>query len=187
MKSNNIMTKKEKLHIGCGHQVFEGWINLDIAPLPDVDIVHDLTQFPWPFEDGQFNEIYMKDVLEHLPDTIRTLEEIYRITEPGAKIFIAVPFWNSFEAITDPTHVKQFNEYSFEFFDPSKRRCKNRPYYTHARFKVVKIGYWIRPLAPTINTKYILIFNRILKKPLSFFASYLNNIIIALDFYLERI
>lgn len=182
------MDDKNKLHIGCGDQIFDGWVNHDIAPLPGVDVVHDLTQFPWPFEDQQFDEVYMKDVMEHLSDTIKTLEEIYRITEPGAKIFIAVPYWNSWEAITDPTHVKQFNEYTFEFFDPVKWRCRKRPYYSHARFKIMKQGYWIKPFAPAITiSKSFVVFNPVMKKLLSFFASYFNNIIIGIDIYLERV
>lgn len=182
------MEKKNKLHIGCGHQIFDGWVNLDITPLPGVDVVHDLTQFLWPFEDQEFDEVYMKDVLEHLPDTIKTLEEIYRITKPRAKIFIAVPYWNSWEAITDPTHIKQFNEYTFEFFDPTKWRCKNRPYYSNARFKIIKQGYFIRPLAPAFDiSRSFVVFNPTLKKILSFLASYFNNIIIGLDIYLERV
>lgn len=182
-------TKKEtKLNIGCGHKIFKGWINLDRAPLPGVDVVHDLTKFPWPFDNQQFDEVYMKDVLEHFPDTIKTLEEIYRVTKPGAKMFVAVPYWNSWEAITDPTHVSQFNEYTFEFFDPNKLRCKNRPYYSAARFKIIKQGYVIAPFAPTIaKSKAIVVFNPIIKRILSFFSSYLNNIIIGLDIYLERV
>mgnify|MGYP001170916011 CR=1 FL=1 len=187
-----------KLHLGCGHKIKEGWINHDIADLPGVDLVHDLNQYPWPIDDNTIDEVFAKDVLEHLPNLIRVMEEIYRITKPGAKVYIEVPYWNSWEAITDPTHVTQFNEYTFTFFDPSHWRCKDRPYYTKARFKINKLGFDVRlnpylvPIIPIINRRIpfigrqILIFNRPMKWFFGLLASFLNNIIIGLEVHLER-
>src|SRR5215216_1054863 len=95
---------KDKLHLGCGNQILTGWLNHDLVALPGVDVTHDLALFPWPFESSQFNEVRMIHVLEHLPDTIKILEEIHRICAPGAKVTIRVPYWNSPDMITDPTH-----------------------------------------------------------------------------------
>jgi SAM-dependent methyltransferase len=180
----------KKLHLGCGHDIKAGWVNHDLSPLPGVDIVHDLNRFPWPFQDAEFSEVWMKDVLEHLPDTIAVMEELYRITAPGAKVYIAVPYWNSFESITDPTHKRSFNELTFEFFDPTKRRCQNRPYYSKARFVIRRQGYFIKPFAPHLDlTRFFgpfYVFNPILKWPLAFLASFFNNVIIGLELYLER-
>ncbi|MCI5059303.1 MAG: class I SAM-dependent methyltransferase, partial [Flavobacteriales bacterium] len=162
----------------------------DIAKLDGVDVIHDLEQFPWPFEDNSFEKIYMKDVLEHLSNTIKTLEEIHRIAKPGCEIFIAVPYWNSWEAITDPTHKKNFNEFTFEFFDPSKWRCQDRPYYSKARFKIKKQGYYIALFQPYLKIPFIgrerVVFNKFAKWILGFFATYFSNIIIGLDIYLEK-
>lgn len=180
-----------KLNLGCGHDIQKNTINHDVVALPGVDVVHDLNLRPWPWTDQKFDEIYMKDVLEHLPDTIKTLEEIYRISKPGAQLTIAVPYWNSWEAITDPTHRVFFNEYTFEFFDPSKKRCRNRPYYSHARFKIKKIGYVIKPFGPTLDIpivgKHRVLFHPLLTFVARFFASYFCNVIVGLDVYLERV
>jgi SAM-dependent methyltransferase len=180
-----------KLNLGCGNDVHAGAVNHDIVKLPGVDVVHDLTQRPWPWKDGEFDEIFMKDVLEHIPETIPTIEEIYRISQPGAKVTIAIPYWNSWEAITDPTHKVFFNEYTFEFFDPGKKRCQRRPYYTHARFKILKIGYVIKPFGPVFDIpilgKHRTVFNPLLTTILRIFASYFNNVIVGLDLYLERV
>jgi len=180
------MLSQKKINLGCGHRKLPGWINHDIVPLPGVDVTHDLTKFPWPWENCNFDEINMTDVLEHLPDTLKTLEEIYRITKPGAKCFISVPYWNSWESVTDPTHVRQFNELSFDYFDPTKWRCQNREYYTNARFYVKKIDYYIAPFGPYFVIRYIRISNKYLKRIFAVLASYLNNIIVRLDFTLER-
>ena len=180
-----------KLNIGCGTNILKGYVNLDIVPLPGVDVACDLRQFPWPFKDERFDEIYMKDTLEHLSDTVKAMEEIYRITNPGGKVYIAVPYWNSWEAITDPTHVRQFNEYTFEFFDPSKWRCQNRPYYSSARFGIERQGYGVKLFAPDfpmrVLSRYRVIYDPFAKKLLSILANRFCNIIIGLELELTRL
>ena len=42
------MSKPIKLHLGCGTDIRAGWVNLDCAKLPGVDIVHDLNVLPLP-------------------------------------------------------------------------------------------------------------------------------------------
>lgn len=181
---------KTKLHLGCGTVIKEGWLNHDMVPLPGVDVVHDLRQFPWPFEDSQFEEVFMKDVLEHLSDTIRTMEELYRVTKPGARIYITVPYWNSLAASGDPTHVRMFNEFSFHFFDPTTWQCKERPYYSSARFYIKRIGVWITPFETVAKipklTRDFVVFNPVGKKILLVLASFFCNVVSALDVHLER-
>ena len=91
----------KKLHLGAGTDIKPGWVNHDLAPLPSIDVVHDLRVFPWPWKDGEFSEIVAKDVLEHLPDLLGTMSELHRICAPGAQMHISVPYWNSYEAVTD--------------------------------------------------------------------------------------
>jgi predicted SAM-dependent methyltransferase len=52
-----------RLHIGCGSEAMAGWTNVDVADLPGVDVVLDVTQ-PWPFRDVEF--IFAEHFLEHL-------------------------------------------------------------------------------------------------------------------------
>lgn len=194
-----------KLHLGAGKEIKSGWINHDLVQLNGIDITHDLNVYPWPWQDAEFDEVFANNLLEHVPDVIAFMEELHRITKPRAKIYIGVPYWNSWEAITDPTHCSQFNEYTFEFFDPDYSRCQNRYYYSTARFHIRKIGYGVR-LVPSLHPniginfngrkrfifsrvfpfRYTIIHNAFLKWIISVFASYLNNIIIGLEVYLER-
>ena len=188
----NKQNRKSRLHLGCGHIIKDGWVNHDMVPLPGVDVVHDLRQFPWPFENKEFEEVYADNVLEHLADTVRTMEEIHRITQPGAKIFIGVPFWNSFEAWGDPTHERLFSEEIFEFFDPLTWRGKERSYYTTAKFKIEKIIYCVNPFKPLSRHTATYRFgrrveSRYLKVPLRFFSAYFCNVIHGLDVYLTRL
>jgi SAM-dependent methyltransferase len=183
---------KTKLHLGCGHFIKEGWVNQDLVALPGVDSVHDLTEFPWPYEDGRFDEVHMDNVLEHLPETVRTMEEIHRITRPGAKVFIGVPFWNSFEAWGDPTHARLFSEEIFEFFDPTTWRGKERSYYTKAKFRIEGIAFCVNPFKPLARGQWAHRFDFRLRNPvLKFFcrlhASYFCNVIHGLEATLVRL
>jgi predicted SAM-dependent methyltransferase len=60
--------KMTKLNFGCGEEIMEGFVNMDILKLEGVDVAHDFNKFPYPFKDNEFDEIYTSHVLEHLED-----------------------------------------------------------------------------------------------------------------------
>src|SRR4051794_17468711 len=64
---------QQKLHIGCGDVALAGWVNIDLAPYPAVDRVHDVTK-PLPFESCSF--IFAEHFIEHLSlhDGLRFLQ-----------------------------------------------------------------------------------------------------------------
>ncbi len=189
--ANRHQMSARRLHLGAGRMIKPGWVNHDLAALPGIDVVHDLRVFPWPWADGEFEEIHMDNVLEHLPDMVRTMEELHRILKPGGRLFIGVPYWNSFEAWGDPTHAHWFNEDTFTFFDVNHWRCKDRDYYSKARFRVGKVVYCINPAKPFLqHTRwYRLTYrveNRFAKAILRFLATYLCNVIHGLDMHLVK-
>jgi len=133
----------KSLNVGCGHLPRFGWVNLDVAPLKGVEVVHDLERIPWPFPEAWFEEIEMINVLEHLPDTVAIMGELFRIAAPGCRITIRVPYWNSPAAVADPTHRKMFNEETFDFFDPGTRHGRERAYYGQARFSIERMDFYV--------------------------------------------
>lgn len=169
----------ERLHLGCGNEILPGWINHDLVPLPGVDVVHDLHDYPWPFEDGRFAEVRMYHVLEHLEDPVRVIEELHRILAPGGILRVRVPYWNSPDWATDPTHRTPFNEYSFDYFDPETYQGRERPYYSSARFSIRSKIYWIKPAIV-----YLPVRRRTLQLLLSVLARHIGGIIWVIEWEL---
>ena len=71
------------LDLGCGNKKLPGAIGIDVNPLSDADVIHDLNVLPYPFEDSIFDEIIADNVIEHLDNLLRIMEELSRISKPG--------------------------------------------------------------------------------------------------------
>jgi SAM-dependent methyltransferase len=97
-----------KLNLGCGQDIRQGYVNLDIIKRDGVDVVHDLNSFPYPFADDSFDEIYTSHVLEHVDDVMRVLEELHRILAIGGTLIVKVPYYSSAGAFQDLTHKHFF-------------------------------------------------------------------------------
>jgi SAM-dependent methyltransferase len=102
--------------MGCGLRKRPDTIGIDKNPRSQADIIHDLNQFPYPFDDSEFDAIICDNVLEHLDDVIRVMEEIHRIAKPGGIITVIVPFFAHRNAFNDPTHKHFFGTRSFDYF-----------------------------------------------------------------------
>lgn len=134
------------LTIGCGDQALqssEQWpevVNLDILPLPKVDVVWDLNHRPWPFPDEAFDSIIANNILEHLDDMFAALEEIHRIlkgrcaNDDAGLLEVAVPLAGSFNHYTDATHRRGFTLHTF---DPVLGL--HTDFYSWARFRLWKV------------------------------------------------
>lgn len=123
-----------KLNLGCGDKDLEGYLGVDIVDTEAADVVHDLEEYPYPFDDGAFEEIRLNHVLEHIDNVLRTMEEIHRIGEDGAEVHIEVPYFTSRAAYNDPTHKNFFAYNSFTYF--SEDGTYN--FYTDKRFEIVE-------------------------------------------------
>jgi SAM-dependent methyltransferase len=112
-----------RLSIGCGFDVQEGFIGIDIRPSKNPNhIQHDLEDYPWPFPDSAFAVAAATMVIEHINPaklgTVRFMNEIWRVMKPGAQLMLAVPYGMSPMSITDPGHTRCFTETTWFYFDP---------------------------------------------------------------------
>lgn len=60
------MEKKLKLDLACGNNKIEGYTGVDVAALESVDVVHDLNEYPWPFEENSVDEVHCAHYIEHI-------------------------------------------------------------------------------------------------------------------------
>jgi spore maturation protein CgeB/predicted SAM-dependent methyltransferase len=103
------------IDLGCGSSKPNGFIGVDIFSSPDVDIVADLTR-SFPFPDCSVDVVRAHDTIEHLPDRIHTMNEIWRVCKPNAIVDIRVPSTDGRAAFQDPTHVSYWNANSFNYY-----------------------------------------------------------------------
>lgn len=105
-----------KLNLGCWNDIKKWYINIDKIKLPGVDILHDIEDFPYPFNNDIFEEIYCAMVLEHTINLTGIMEEFIRIAKKWCQIKIIVPYFTCTNFWADPTHVRLFNSNSFSWF-----------------------------------------------------------------------
>jgi hypothetical protein len=78
----------KKLNLGCGKMKLEKFVNVDKDKNAEPDVQCDLSQTPWPFKDSEFDHIVAKDILEQMNENkdelIKTIKEMYRVSENGA-------------------------------------------------------------------------------------------------------
>lgn len=58
-----------KIDLGGGASPQPGFVNIDFRDLPQVDVVHNLELFPWPFPDECASLIMASHLLEHISPT----------------------------------------------------------------------------------------------------------------------
>ncbi len=134
---------KVKINLGAGSDTDPTWVNVDMIKLEGIDVVHNLINFPYPFEDNSADEIKAVDVLEHMPPyigeahgVIKFIEECHRILKPGGTLYIQTPGWKAEFLWIDPTHVRGFDIQSMDFLDPTTHYGRTTGFYSKCKFKV---------------------------------------------------
>jgi predicted SAM-dependent methyltransferase len=101
--------------------------------LENVDIVHDLLGFPYPFEKESFDKIYLRHVIEHFNfDQINQIFlECNRLMKDDGEVIITVPHVFSISAFIDPTHQSYFTFGSGHFWDKQHSKSYYKPLKTN--------------------------------------------------------
>lgn len=140
-----------KLNMGSGQDPLPGYVNVDRNGTPDV--LWDLEQFPWPWDNNSVSEIIFNHVLEHLGERneiyLGIFKEIYRICRDGTQIRIAVPHPRHDNFIDDPTHVRAITPNSLGLFSKTynqefkENKAANSPlaFYLDVDFELVKVTF----------------------------------------------
>ncbi len=142
------------LDAGCGQMPYRSFIlnNSNVTDYVGLDIETAINysdevkpDVTWngkvmPFDDNSFECVMATEVLEHVPDTINYLNEVYRVLKPGGTFFFTTPFlW--------PLHEVPHDEYRFTPFAMKRLLLK-------ANFNNVEIqplGGWHASLAQMLG------------------------------------
>ncbi|CEJ96027.1 hypothetical protein BGLT_07006 [Caballeronia glathei] len=119
-----------KVDLGCGLAKSPGFIGVDRAPMPGVDVVADLNK-RLPFEDDSVDLIVASHSLEHVADITATMKELYRICKHGAQICIIAPYFEQKLNVANPYHIVPFNEHTARFFTSSRTAGTDSAQYWH--------------------------------------------------------
>lgn len=95
-----------KLDLGCGKNKQKDFTGVDREAFDGVDIVHDLRNTPWPWEDGSVESVHCSHFIEHLTGEERIVffNELFRVLKVGGTAQIISPHWSNECAYGDPTH-----------------------------------------------------------------------------------
>jgi len=88
---------------------------LDINPDSDPDIIADCSDMPQIMTDS-IEIIDCFFVLEHIPDTLKTMKEFYRVLKPKGILNIIVPHALNPNLYSVPDHYKGFTYTTFNQF-----------------------------------------------------------------------
>lgn len=85
-------TANLQVNLGCGPNPLRGWLNVDLARGPHVDVIWDLRR-TLPFPTASCSAIFSEHVIEHLSqsDAENLLKECYRVLEPGGVLRLSTP------------------------------------------------------------------------------------------------
>jgi predicted SAM-dependent methyltransferase len=80
------------INLGCGPSALAGWVNVDIARGPGIDVVWDLRR-GLPFADESCAAIFSEHVIEHLSkeDAEKLIRECHRIMQRGGVLRLSTP------------------------------------------------------------------------------------------------
>lgn len=111
-----------RLDVGGGANPQPGFVNIDILPLPEVDIVWDLEKTPWPLGDETVLHAVASHVLEHIQPArgvfVNVMNEVWRVLKPGGQFAFVVPYAGNALYWQDPTHCNGITETTLYYFDP---------------------------------------------------------------------
>jgi len=95
-----------------GKTPFKCLTTVDVDPVHNPDILHDLNVTPWPIESNAFDEVHAYEVLEHLGQQgdaasfFAHFSEIWRVLKPEGRLYASTPAWDSPWAWGDPGHKR---------------------------------------------------------------------------------
>ena len=128
-----------KINLGAGNDIQEGWVNHDIkAHREEIKVIFDLNNFPYPIEDEYYDEVRAWDVIEHLDEPLKVMDEIHRILKPNGIFTAKACGWENPNYWVDITHKHGFDIKSFDYLVSDTEIGRIYNYYTNKKWKYLE-------------------------------------------------
>ena len=139
------------LNLGSDAVPLDGFLNVDIVAAAS-DNTADL-QERWPWPDNSVDYVHAPHVIEHLPDPVFTVNELWRILKAGGVANIVVATTDGPALWTRPTHVSFWNRTSFVFCESGSywRNTLGASYGIRAKFRTVACTTTRTPQGPELS------------------------------------
>jgi 2-polyprenyl-3-methyl-5-hydroxy-6-metoxy-1,4-benzoquinol methylase len=85
-----------------GADIAEGALERARRRAPEARYVRIEPHGPWPFGDGEFELVWASEVLEHVADTERWINEVRRVLAPGGSLLVTTPSVGALAEPPDP-------------------------------------------------------------------------------------
>ncbi len=121
-----------------------------------IDLVCDIVAIPEP--DASFDVILCSEVLEHLPDALKAIDEFERLLKPGGQLILTAPF-ASLVHFAPYHYASGFSRYWYEYHLPQRNfeiqsLMPNGDWFAYLKQEVFRLpsmarryGDWHWPLA----------------------------------------
>ena len=109
---------------------------------PLADVKADICALP--FEDNSYDFILCNHVLEHIPNDLKAMEELYRVLKPGGTAILQVPLEEDRENTFEDDSITDQQERTRIFGQYDHVRVYGQDYYNRlqkAGFKVTPVDY----------------------------------------------
>ena len=125
----------KKLHIGCGSNIYEGWLNTDLNFSSQIVFLDAGNKFP--FDNNVFNCIYSEHLFEHLnvSQQLNMFKEAYRVLNKGGVMRIATPSMDFLFKLYKDSHSEESKAYSewavnhSPYLSVVKNKIEDKAYY----------------------------------------------------------
>lgn len=114
-----------RLHLGCGSNFLEGWLNTDVRDGADVRFLNAGKLYP--FFDATFDYVFSEHLFEHLSveEGMTMLHECFRVLRPGGRLRLTLPDFDFLIRLYQHPEEEQHKAYirwSIGHFDGAVRR-----------------------------------------------------------------
>jgi glycosyltransferase involved in cell wall biosynthesis len=149
--------------IGSGpERLGQEFINVDVFPFPEVDVVADATHLP--FKNNSLDGAVSESLFEHVPDATLVAREMVRVVKPGGYIYVSAPFIHPYHASPDDFNRWTISglKHMFPDLEIIKAGVRSGPWSALLMF----VAYWLgvilsfgcRNVAPFLAHMFMLIF-----------------------------